>query len=98
MRYAYEDDDFEHELVETWRTLQPLYKELFTYVRRKLIQRYGESVIRPDGPLPVHLVGDMWGQDWSMISDILLPYPSSRNLDVTNDMLRQGFTTLRYIV
>lgn len=97
MRYVYEDNDFEHELAETWRSLQPLYKELFTYVRRKLIQRYGSGVIRADGPIPAHVVGDMWGQDWSMISDLLMPYPLSKSLDVTDEMLRQGFTPLRYV-
>lgn len=96
MRYAYEETDFEYELAETWQKLQPLYKELFTYVRRKLIIRYGENVVRSDGPIPVHLLGDLWGQDWSKIADIVMPYPLNRNLDITDEMLKQGFTPLRY--
>lgn len=95
MRYVYEDNDFEHEIAETWQKIQPLYKELFTYIRRKLVIRYGTEVVRPEGPLPVHLLGDIWGQDWSNIADFTMPYPHIKNLDVTDDMLRQGFTPLR---
>lgn len=91
MKHVYEDDDFGHELVETWTSLQDLYKELFTYVRRKLLIKYGPEFIRADGPIPAQLLGDLWAQDWSKISDILLPYPLDKNIDVTNEMLRQGF-------
>lgn len=95
MKYAYEDDNFLGELEETWQRLQPLYKELFTYIRRKLITRYGMEVLRPEGPIPAHLLGDLWGQDWSNLADLAMPYPHVRNLDVTDEMLRQGFTPLR---
>lgn len=95
MRFVYEDDDFGHELVETWHTLEELYKELFTYVRRKLLVKYGPEFIRPDGPIPAHLLGDMWAQDWSKIFDILSPYPTTKNVDAANEMLQKGFTPLR---
>lgn len=95
MRYVYEDDDFGHELVETWKSLEDLYKQLFTYVRRKLLIRYGSEYIRTDGPIPAHLLGDLWAQDWSKIADILLPYPAAKSLDVSEEMLKQGFTSLR---
>lgn len=95
MRFAYETENFESELLDTWLKLEPLYKELHTYVRKRLIQRYGEKYIRPDGPIPTHLLGNLWGQDWSNIKDIVVPFPQIRNVDVTEEMLRQGFTPLR---
>lgn len=95
MRYVFEEPDIEYELSETWQKLQPLYKELFTYVRKKLLSRYGEDVLRPDGPIPAHLLGDIWGQDWSNIIDLVIPYSHVGNFDVTGEMLRQGFTPLR---
>lgn len=96
MKYIYEDGDFEYELEDTWKKLQPLYKELFTYIRRKLIIRYGSNIVRSEGPLPAHLLGDIWSQDWSNLADFVMPYPHVKNLDVTDDMLRQGFTPIRY--
>lgn len=95
MRYIYEDPSFETEISETWRNLQPLYRELFTYVRRKLLQFYGPDVIRQEGPLPAHVLGNLWAQDWSKIIDLVAPYPEYKPIDVTDEMLRQGFTPLR---
>lgn len=96
MRYIYNDKDFEDELAETFQKLQPLYKQLLTYVRRKLLDKYGPEVIRAEGPLSAHILGDIWAQEWSNLADILLPYPEYTNIDVTQEMLRQGFTPLRY--
>lgn len=96
MRYLYEDGDFEYEIAETFQKLLPLYKQLFTYVRRKLFLRYGINVIRPDGPIPAHLTGNIWAQDWTELSAIVMPYQSAKGIDVTDELLRQGFTPLRY--
>ncbi|KAF5304689.1 hypothetical protein FQA39_LY09466 [Lamprigera yunnana] len=95
MQNLYDDNDFERELMETWRTLEELYKELFTFVRKKLLIKYGPEFVRPNGPIPVHLLGDLWGQDWSKIFDIIKPYSWSKDIDVTNEMLEQGYTSLR---
>lgn len=96
MRYVYEDANFENELAESFHKLLSLYKQLLTYVRRKLLKKYGSSVIRPDGPLPAHILGNLWAQDWSNIADIVLPYPPYKNIDVSDEMLHQSFTPLRY--
>lgn len=57
MRSQYEEQSFQESLQEVYNQLQPLYKQLFTYVRRKLVQKYGEQNVRPDGPIPAHLLG-----------------------------------------
>lgn len=95
MRYIYEDKDFEFEIADTFQKLMPLYKQLFTYVRRKLYFKYGSSVLRPDGAIPVHLLGNLWGQEWSSLAELMMPYPSVKTIDVTDELLRQGFTSLR---
>lgn len=38
----------------------------------------------------------MWAQNWKSISDLVLPFPQTPNLDITSELLRQGFTPLRY--
>ncbi|XP_023949107.1 angiotensin-converting enzyme-like [Bicyclus anynana] len=95
MRAAYDDTSFRESVEEIYNQVAPLYKQLFTYVRRRLILRYGEASVRPDGPIPAHLLGNMWAQNWKSIMDLVMPFPQSPNLDVTSEMLRQGFTPLR---
>ncbi|XP_018333266.1 angiotensin-converting enzyme [Agrilus planipennis] len=95
MYSLYETENIEYELEDTWRTIQPLYKELFTYVRKKIISRYGPDVVRPDGPIPAHLFGNIWAQDWSNLKDLVLPYPFAEKLDITDKMVQSGFNALR---
>ncbi|XP_053621557.1 angiotensin-converting enzyme-like isoform X2 [Plodia interpunctella] len=95
MRAAYDDPSFRSTVEEIYNQVAPLYKQLFTYVRRRLVQRYGETSVRSDGPIPAHLLGNMWAQNWKSIMDLVMPFPQSPNLDVTAEMLRQGFTPLR---
>ncbi|XP_008557296.3 angiotensin-converting enzyme [Microplitis demolitor] len=94
MREAYEDDYFQQNIAEVISAINPLYKNLFTYVRTKLIDRYGDKV-RPDGPLPAHLLGNMWAQNWEGIYDLVEPYSGASRFDVTLEMIIQGFTPLR---
>lgn len=96
MRAAYEDSDFYFVVQDLWTRVRPLYKQLFTYVRKGLVQRYGFGVVRPDGPIPAHLLGNMWAQNWQHVVDVVRPGGSeSPTADVTGEMLRQGFTPLK---
>ncbi|XP_046478728.1 angiotensin-converting enzyme-like isoform X1 [Neodiprion pinetum] len=94
MREDYEDDSFQQNIAEVISAVTPLYKHLFTYTRHKLIDRYGD-VIRKDGPLPAHILGNMWAQNWQGIYDIVQPFPAAKKLDVTLDMMLQGISPLR---
>lgn len=42
--------------------------------------------------------GNMWGQSWKNILDIVIPYPGKRRVDVTAEMLRQGYTPIRSVL
>ena len=46
----------------------------------------------PEGPLPAHIMGNMWAQKWSALADIIKPYPNKPDLSVTDEMVRQGWT------
>ena len=72
-RAAYDTDtaSFEQDLEVFWTQVRPLYRMLHAYARIRLGARYpGE--IDPRGPLPMHLLGNIWGQEWEGISDILV--------------------------
>jgi len=96
MRELFEDEYFQQNMAEIMSAVTPLYKNLFTYVRSKLIERYGDR-IREDGPLPAHVLGDMWSQNWEGLFELVQPFPASRKLDVTLDMMIQGITPIRYV-
>ena len=65
--------EFSAELDRAWAQLEPLYRELHTYVRSRLIARYGNAADRPDGLIPAQLLGNMWAQEWGNIYDIVAP-------------------------
>lgn len=65
--------EFSAELERAWTQLQPLYDELFTYVRARLIAKYGKAAERADGKIPAHLLGNMWAQEWGNVYDIVAP-------------------------
>ncbi|XP_043287785.1 angiotensin-converting enzyme-like isoform X2 [Venturia canescens] len=95
MRDSFEEDYFQQNIAEVISAITPLYKNLFTYVRSKLLERYGGEKLREDGPLPAHLLGNMWAQNWEGIYELVEAFPAARKLDVTLDMMIQGFTPLR---
>ncbi len=65
--------EFSAELERTWAQLEPLYRELHTYVRAKLIAQYGKAAERADGMIPAQLLGNMWAQEWGNIYDLVAP-------------------------
>jgi len=71
-KYDMPPDAFAKELDRLWEQLRPLYLSLHTYVRAKLRDRYGE-IVPEAGPIPAHLLGNIWQQDWSNIYDIVAP-------------------------
>lgn len=38
---------------------------------------------------------DRWSQEWEDILDIVAPYPGKPAIDVTAEMVKQGYTPLR---
>lgn len=56
-REGYEMDTFVEDVEKLWKEVEPFYKHLHAYVRRKLIEQYPDKDILPDGPIPAHLLG-----------------------------------------
>jgi len=65
--------EFSAEVDRAWAQLEPLYRELHTYVRHRLIAKYGKAAERADGMIPAQLLGNMWAQEWGNIYDIVAP-------------------------
>lgn len=90
----YEDPTFEQQVDSILEQIMPLYKMQHAYVRYKLNKKYG-SIVSLEKPIPMHLTGNVWGQDFLDISDLLIPYPAKPVLDVTDQMIAQHYTPLK---
>ena len=83
-KYDMPAEDFLNETDRVWEEVKPLYDALHCHVRAKLNEHYGDDVVPDEGPLPVHLLGNMWGQSWSNIYDLVYTEQSKSNsIDVT---------------
>ncbi|KAM4692070.1 angiotensin-converting enzyme [Rhinophrynus dorsalis] len=94
-RSWYETPTLEADLEQLYNELQPLYLNLHAYVRRALYKKYGEKRINLNGPIPAHLLGNMWAQSWSNIFDLVVPYPNAAQVDATPAMVAQKWTAKR---
>jgi peptidyl-dipeptidase A len=75
--------DFAKELDRLWEQVRPLYVSLHAYVRWKLVEKYGKDVVREDEPIPAHLLGNMWSQEWNNIYPLLAPENMESGPDVS---------------
>ena len=75
--------DFEADTDRLWAEVKPLYDKLHCYVRGELRKVYGPDKIGPKAPIPAHLLGNMWAQEWHNIYDLVEPYKGEAPLDVT---------------
>ncbi|XP_078487135.1 angiotensin-converting enzyme-like [Ciona intestinalis] len=90
-RADYETPDIEEQLEKVWQEMLPLYQELHAYTRRKLYNYYGSEVINLNGPIPAHLLGNMWAQSWLDIYDLVEPYSGKSRPDATPGLQQQGW-------
>jgi len=79
---------FEREIDRLWGQVKPLYEQLHCYARAKLRDRYGKSKVPERGPIPAHLLGNMWAQDWAHIGELLQPR-KRRGIDLTRALKRK---------
>jgi peptidyl-dipeptidase A len=87
-KYDMPPDDFTKELDRLWDQVKPLYLELHAYVRMKLHQKYGDAV-PATGPLPAHLLGNIWAQDWSNVYDLVSPGSATPGYSLTDILKRR---------
>jgi peptidyl-dipeptidase A len=86
--YDMEPDQFAAEMERLWLQVKPLYDSLHTYVRARLRQKYGD-VVPATGPIPAHLLGNMWSQTWGNIYDIVKPADIAPTYDLTKILVEK---------
>src|SRR4029453_14953011 len=72
-KYDMAPDDFARGVGRLWTQVKPFYDSLHAYVRWKLREKYGPDVVPEKGPIPAHLLGNMWAQEWGNIYPLGAP-------------------------
>lgn len=82
-RESYEDDNFIANVDKMWAQVEPLYKELHTYVKRKLQKIYDRDMDKDSDLIPAHLLGNMWAQSWVNLYERIKPFENGSLIDIT---------------
>jgi peptidyl-dipeptidase A len=70
--------------------VRPLYLSLHAYVRWKLREKYGPDVVPEKGPIPAHLLGNLWAQEWANIDPLVAPRDADPGYDLTARLKAKG--------
>jgi peptidyl-dipeptidase A len=85
-KYDMPPDDFAREVDRLWTQVKPFYDSLHAYVRWKLREKYGPAVVPEKGPIPAHLLGNMWAQEWTNIYPLVAPKDADPGFDLTANL------------
>jgi len=88
-------DAFTKEAARLYSQVEPLYKELHCYARGRLAKTYGADKVPAGKPIPAHLLGNMWAQQWDAVYELLEPYPGVSPLDVDSALVAQGYDAVK---
>ena len=88
-KYDMPPDEFARELDRVWEQLRPLYLSLLAYVRGQLAKKYGASVVPPNGPIPAHLLGNPWAQEWNNVYDLMDSPKPAQSYDLTKILVER---------
>ena len=92
--YDMSSEAFRADVDALWDELRPLYTALHCYVRAKLADHYGTDIVPLDRPIPAHLLGNMWAQEWTNVYDLVAPYADAPRLDATAGIAARGMTPI----
>lgn len=74
---------FVKEADRLWGQVKPLYDQLHCNTRAALNEKYGDEVQPAGAPIRADLLGNMWGQSWGNIYDMVAPEGGGEGVDVT---------------
>jgi peptidyl-dipeptidase A len=95
-KYDMPPDAFTRELDRLWDQVRPLYLKLHAYTRLKLRQKYG-SIVPEKGPIPAHLLGNIWAQDWTNIYALVAPPKADPGFSLTDILKKRNMPALEMV-
>ncbi len=91
-KYDMPPEELAREADRLWEQVRPLYDALLGFVRRRLQAVYGADTVPASGPLPVHLLGNMWAQSWEALLPLLVTGPAAPPYDLTKLLVERRTT------
>ena len=95
--YDMAPEQFEKETDRLWMQVKPLYDDLHCYVRAQLQKQYGKDKLPDGAPIPAHLLGNMWAQEWTNIYPLVEPYKGVGSLDVNGALAAQKWDPIKVV-
>jgi peptidyl-dipeptidase A len=95
--YDMPPDELAKDADRLWAQLQPLYLSLHAYVRGQLQKKYGKEIVPAKGPIPAHLLGNIWSQEWNNVYDLMDSPKPAQSFDLTK-ILQERHTDPRGMV
>src|SRR2546428_674268 len=92
-KYDMPPDAFTRELDRLWDQVRPLYSKVHAFVRMKLHGKYGDAV-PANGPIPAHLLGNIWAQDWTNIYPLVAPPKADPGYSLTDILKKRNMPAL----
>jgi len=93
-KYDMDPDAFAAELDRLWEQVRPLYEALHCHVRAKLQERYGKDVVPDGAPIPAHLLGNMWAQEWANVYPLVAAGDADPGYDLTTLLQKRDVDAL----
>ena len=95
--YDMPPDAFAAEVERLWKQVAPLYWSLHAFVRSQLVKQYGAETVPPDGPIPAHLLGNIWAQQWGNIYPLVAPPGGDPGYDLAEILRGKKVDELRMV-
>jgi len=95
-KYDMPPDAFAADIDRVWQQLRPLYLSLHAYTRHKLREKYG-AIVPEKGPIPAHLLGNIWQQDWSNVYPLVAPVNDKQAFSLTDRLKAKRMEPLEMV-
>jgi peptidyl-dipeptidase A len=81
--YDMPPDQLAKEADRLWEQLRPLYLSVHAYVRGQLRKKYGNELVPLNGPIPAHMLGNPWSQEWNNVYSLMDSPKPPQSFDLT---------------
>jgi peptidyl-dipeptidase A len=81
-KYDMEPDALAADADQQWQEVKPFYDALHCHVRAELNEHYGDDVVSATGPMPAHVLGNQWAQQWGNVYDLVKPENTELGFDL----------------
>ena len=81
--YDMPPDQLAKEADRLWEQLRPLCLSLHAYVRGQLRKKYGNELVPLNGPIPAHMLGNPWSQEWNNVYSLMDSPKPPQSFDLT---------------